>query len=97
MTQTSGVTSADASRTNLAVGLAALALVLYIVAMIVAQEENDWLWPVAGLVGLAAAIMGWTAGKPKPKGKALAAVVIGGLVFVTILAWTVVSLINGTF
>ena len=84
------------SKVNLAVGLAILGLVLYVVAMIVAQEEdNGWLWPVAGLTGGAGAVVGWMAGKPRPRGKALAAVVVGGLVFVVILAWTVVAAISG--
>ena len=84
------------SKANLAVGLALLGLVLYIVAMIVAQEEdNGWLWPVAGLIGGAGAVMGWMAGKPRPRGKALAAVIVGGLVFLIILGWTVVAAISG--
>lgn len=46
------------SRADMALGLAVLAVVLYVVASIVAQEDNDWLWPVAGLVGGGAAVAG---------------------------------------
>ena len=89
-------TTPDESKANLAVGLAILALVLYVVAMIIAQEEeNGWLWPVAGLVGGAGAVVGWMAGKPRPRGKALAAVILGGLIFITILVWTIVAAITG--
>jgi hypothetical protein len=83
------------ARANLAFGLAVVAVVLYVLAMIVAQEENGWLWPVAGLLGGAAAVTGWMAGKPRPRGKALAAVVMGGLVFIVILVWTIVAAATG--
>ena len=83
------------SRANFAFGLAVVAVVLYVLAMIVAQEENGWLWPVAGLLGGAAAVTGWMAGKPRPHGKALAAVVMGGLVFIVILVWTIVAAATG--
>ena len=85
------------SRADVAVGVAGLAVVLYVIAMIVAEEDNGWLWPVAGLVGLAGAILGWKAGAPRPRGKALLAVVLGGLVFLSILLWTVVALATGEF
>lgn len=55
-------TTTDESKANLALGLALLGLVLYVIAMIVAQEEdNGWLWPVAGLTGGAGAVVGWMA------------------------------------
>ena len=85
------------SRANTALAIAVVSVVLYIVAMVVAQEDNDWLWPVAGLVGGAAAVMGWMADKPKPRGRALAAVVLGGLVFVAILGWVIWAAATGNF
>ena len=85
-----------APRANIALALAGVAVALYIVAMIVAQDEkNDWLWPLAGVVGAAAAITGWSAGRPRPRGRALVAVVIGGLLFAVILAWAIVAGISG--
>ena len=92
---TDRVTGPVSQRTDLALGLAVVALILYVVAMVIAQEKNDWLWPVAGLVGGAAAVTGWMAGKPRPRGKALAAVVIGGLIFLAILGWTIVAAATG--
>ncbi len=86
-----------ASRTNFALGVAVMAVVLWVVAMLVAQEENDWLWPLAGLVGGAGAILGWIAGKPRPRGKALAAIVLGGLVFAMIVGWIVWAAATGNF
>lgn len=85
----------EASPANLALALAGVALALYVVAMIVAQDDNGFLWPLAGLVGAAAAITGWKAGRPKPRGRALAAVVVGGLVFLVILGWIVVAAFTG--
>lgn len=86
-----------ASRTNFALGVAVMAVALWVVAMLVAQEENDWLWPLAGLVGGAGAILGWIAGKPRPRGKALAAIVLGGLVFAMIVGWIVWAAATGNF
>ncbi|HVE98498.1 MAG TPA: hypothetical protein VNA12_04895 [Mycobacteriales bacterium] len=83
-------------RANTALGVSALAVLLYVVAMIL-DERGDygWLWPVAGLVGGAGAVMGWQAGRPRPRGRALLAVVLGGLVLLSIVGWIVVAAING--
>lgn len=87
-----------ASRANVALGIAVLSVLLYVVAMAIAQDEdtkNWWLWPAAGLTGAVAAVAGWRAGAPRPRGRALAATVSGGLVFTVILAWIVVAAISG--
>ena len=87
----------NASRTGMAFGISVLGLIAFFVAMAVAGDDNDpmeWLWPVAGVLGLIGAVLGWRAQRP-PKGRALLAVVVGGLVFLMILGWTVVALING--
>jgi cytochrome b subunit of formate dehydrogenase len=81
----------------MALGIAVLAVVLFITAMVVAQEDNDWLWPVAGVVGGVAAYMGWNAGRPRPQGKSLAAVTLGGLVLVVIVVWIIWALATGNF
>ena len=88
-------TPAESSDANVALGLARVALALYVVAMIVAEDDNGWLWLLAGLVGGAAAIKGWMAGRPKPRGRALAAVVIGGLLCLAIIGWIIVAAITG--
>lgn len=92
---TGGQLEGSESRAKTAHRLAILAVVLYVVAMIVAQEKNEWLWPVSGVVGAVAAIMGWSAGKPRPRGQALAAVIMGGLIFLSILGWIVWALATG--
>jgi peptidoglycan/LPS O-acetylase OafA/YrhL len=95
---TSSNTAADnASRTGMALGTSVLAVIVFVVAMLVAGDDNDpqeWLWPVAGVLGLIGAVLGWRAQRP-PKGRALTAVILGGLVFLVILGWTVVALIAG--
>lgn len=88
-------TGSRRSRADMALATAVLAVALYVVAMVVAEEDNGWLWPVAGLVGLVAAVLGWQAGRPRPQGRALAAVVLGGLVFLSILGWVVVAAFTG--
>ncbi len=90
------VTTGSASRANLALGVSVVAVVLWVVAMIVAQEENGWLWPSSGLVGGAGAVLGWTAGTPR-RGKAMAAIVLGGLVFAMILGWIIWAAATGNF
>ena len=89
--------SRGSSRANLALGLSGLAVVLFVIAMIVAQEDNSWLWPVAGLLGGIGAVMGWTADRPRPQGKNLAGVIIGGLVFAAILGWVIWAATTGNF
>lgn len=95
MTQTTGPDTT--SRANTALGIAVGGFVLYVIAMIVAQEDHGWLWPLSGLLGAAGAITGWMAGKPKPRGRALAAVIVGGLVFAVILAWIIWAAATGNF
>ena len=82
-------------RVNAALGLAGVAVALFVVAVIFAQEGNDWLWPLAGVVGAIAAISGWSADRPRPRGRALIAVVVGGLIFALIAGWVIVGAITG--
>ena len=85
-----------ASRTNVALGVSGLALALFALAIVMGDDAvPEWLWPVAGLFGLVGAVMGWMAGKPRPAGKAMAAVVMGGLVFVVILGWIIWAAVTG--
>ena len=86
----------NASRANIALGVSVAAVVLWVVAMIVAQEENGWMWPLAGVVGAIGAVLGWTAGKPRT-GKAMAAIVLGGLVFLAIVGWIIWAAATGNF
>jgi peptidoglycan/LPS O-acetylase OafA/YrhL len=98
MTDPSVADSRSGSRENVALSVALLAVVLYVVAMAVAGDDDSdygWLWPVAAVVGGGAAIAGWRAGAPRPRGKALAATVLGALVFVVIVGWIVVAAITG--
>jgi peptidoglycan/LPS O-acetylase OafA/YrhL len=98
MTSHSAPEARSASGANVALGLALLSVLLYVVALAVAGDddsENGWLWPVAAVVGGAAAFAGWRAGSPRPRGKALAALLLGGLVFLSILGWIVVAAFSG--
>ncbi len=92
-----GTTTDSGSRANVALGVSALAVIVWVVAMIVAQEDNDWMWPLAGLLGGVGAVMGWMAGKPRPRSKALAAIVLGGIVFAMILGWIIWAAATGNF
>lgn len=85
------------SRVDIALLISALAAVVYVIAMVVAQEDNEWLWPLAGVLGAIGAVLGFQAGRPRPGGKALLAVVLGGLVFLVILGWVVWALSTGNF
>ena len=83
--------------TNLALGLAGAAVLVFVIAMVVATDGNDWLWPLAGLLGASGAVAGWRADRPRPQGKALLAVVMGGLVFLIILGWIIWAASTGNF
>lgn len=85
----------ESPRAHAALGVAGLAVVLFVVALVVAQEGNDWLWPLTGLVGLVAALLGWQAGRPRPRGRALIATVVGGLLFVLVAGWAIVGAFTG--
>jgi peptidoglycan/LPS O-acetylase OafA/YrhL len=85
----------ESPRVNAALGIAAVAVALFIVAIVVAQEGNDWLWPLTGVVGAVAAITGWSAHRPRPRGRALIAVVVGGLLFALVAGWGIVGAITG--
>jgi hypothetical protein len=93
---TGEATAEDSSRANVALALASVGVALYIVAIFVAEEINaEWLWPVSAVVAAAGAITGWSAGRPPPRGRALAAVVLGGLVVAVTLVWFVYAAISG--
>lgn len=86
----------ESPRASAALGLAGVAVAVFVVAVILDdQEGNDWLWPLAGVVGAVAAITGWSADRPRPRGRALIAVVAGGLVFALIAGWVTVSATTG--
>ncbi len=81
---------------NAALALAGVAVALFVVAVILDdQGGTDWLWPLAGVVGAVAAISGWSADRPRPRGRALIAVVVGGLIFALIAGWVIVGAITG--
>ena len=90
-------TTDPGSRANVALGVSLVAVAVWVAAMIVAQEDNEWMWPLSGLIGGVGAVMGWTAGKPRPRGRALAAVVLGGIVFAMILGWIIWAAATGNF
>ena len=93
----SAATTATTSRANIALALATAGVVLFIIAMILPEGDYEWLWPVAGLVGGAGSVMGWIAGRPRPQGRALTAVVLGGLVLLIILGWMIGAAATGNF
>lgn len=90
----SAASAGESPRATAALGIAGLAVVLFIVSLIVAQEGNDWLWPLTGLVGLVAAVLG-QAGRPRPRKRALIATVVGGLLFVLVAGWGIIGAITG--
>ncbi len=80
----------DESLANAALGLAAVAVILWVGFAIADVDNAAWLLiPVAGL---AAAILGWRAGAgSRPTGKALVAVVVGLLAAASVIAWVIVD------
>lgn len=92
----SGRTEGGGPRVNAALALAGLGVVLFVVAIVVTQDDqNDWLWPLTGAVGAVAAVMGWGSGRPRPRGQALSAIIIGGLLLAFIVGWVIVAGLQG--
>ena len=89
-------TSAEASRANLAVGLGVAALGSWVVAMLATGDgdENGWLWFVMAAFSIAALVMGLRAGGGRPRGRVLAATVIGGLLTVLFLAFVIADAVS---
>jgi len=80
--------NADSSRANLAAGLAIAAVVVW--AALIAVDADGPVWIVQGVLALAAAVTGWRAGGGTvPRGRALAAFIVGGLLFVMFVGFTI--------
>ena len=80
----------EPSRANLAAALAAAAVVVW--AVLIAVDADGPIWIVLGVLALAAAITGWRAGAGGlPRGRALAALVVGGLLFVMFVIFTIME------
>lgn len=83
----------DSSQANLAVGLAAAAVVLWVIFAII--DLDNALWLLVAALGAAAAIVGWRAGQgSRPTGRALVAVVVGVLAFLVVIGWAVVDAVS---
>lgn len=71
---------ADRSQTNLAVGLAAAALLAMFV--LAAADADGPIWIIQGVLALAAAVVGWRAGHGSTRNPlALGALVVGTILF----------------
>ena len=89
-----GSESGNPSLVNLALGLSVGAAVLWIVFTVLSVDGPIWL--LVGLLGAVAAITGWrSAGGATLRGRALAAVILGALAFLSVLIFTIVLAISG--
>ena len=83
-------TGAAESRANLAAALAALAVAVW--AVLIAIDADGPIWIVVGVASLGAAIMGWRAGGgAMPRGRALAALIVGGVLFALFVVFTIME------
>ena len=81
---------AESSRANLAAALAIVAVVVW--AVLIAVDADGPIWIIVGVLALAAAVTGWRAGAGGvPGGRALAALVVGGLLFVMFFVFTIME------
>jgi hypothetical protein len=72
------------------VGVAVAAVAAWLVLM--AIDADGPIWIIVGVLALAAAIAGWRAGAGgMPRGRALAALVVGGLLFVMFVVFTIME------
>ena len=82
--------AAQESRANLAAALAVLAVAVW--AVLVAVDADGPIWIVVGVASLGAAIMGWRAGGgAMPRGRALAALIVGGVLFAMFVVFTIME------
>ena len=51
------VSREDSPQANAALGVAGLGVILYVLAIFIAEGRNEWLWPLALVLGAAGAIM----------------------------------------
>ena len=89
--------SAQGSRANLTLGLGLAALVIWIAAVILDEAGNEqvWMWMLMAGLGLAAVIAGFTSRRgQRPPGRALAGMVIGGLLVLMFLGFVIVDLVS---
>jgi FtsH-binding integral membrane protein len=84
-------TPTTTSRGNLALGLGLAALVTWVIAVIVAgdNDEHGWLWVVMAALGLGALVAGLSANPGRPHGRALVGTVIGGLLVLLFLGFVI--------
>lgn len=81
---------AEASSANLAAALALVAVVAW--AVLMALDADGPIWIIVGVLALAAAVTGWRAGGgATPRGRALAALVVGALLFVMFVVFTIME------
>ena len=79
----------NASRVNVAVGLAVAAVVAWVV--LIAIDADGPIWLVVGVLSLAALVTGLLATGGRPRGLALVAVVVSALLFVVFVVFTIVE------
>ena len=81
---------AEPSGANLAAAIAVAAVVAW--AVLVAVDADGPIWIIVGVLALAAAITGWRAGAGgMPRGRALAALVVGTVLFVVFVVFTIME------
>ena len=81
------------SQANVAAGLAAATVVFWVVLVITEAENAIWL--VLAALGAVTAFVGWRAGSgARPTGRALVAVVVGVLAFLTVIGWWIVEALS---
>ena len=83
----------DVSQANVAVGLAAATVVLWVI--LVVTETEGAIWLLLAALGAVTAFVGWRAGAgARPSGRALAAVVVGVLAVLTVIGWWIVEALS---
>ena len=86
MVDAAGSTAAP-SKAKIALGLGIGAVVLNVIGVLIAGEndKNDWIWFVMAAVALGAVVVGLMDGRGKPVGRALVGTVLGALVLIEFL------------
>ena len=80
--------SARNSQVNLAVGLAAATVIVFVILAV--TDPDGPIWLVLPVLGAITAIVGWRSGHgSRPSGLALGAVLVGVAAILTVVAWVI--------
>ena len=79
---------ARSSQVNLALGLAAATIVVFVILAV--TDADGPIWLLLPVLGAVTAFVGWRSGQgSRPSGPALVAVIVGGAAIIMVVVWII--------